>query len=104
MSEGQDCNLEKGEIESERSPISSGGAKCELESTTLEGEEKGESMSDVRFKDEILMQTVSEIGTDEDLTSVSIDEQMQIAKSMGIGVEVHTKLKNLQLSLPKNWG
>ena len=32
------------------------------------------------------MKTVREIGTVEDLTSVSIDEQMQIAKSMGIEV------------------
>ena len=99
LSEGQVCDLKKGEDESERTPTSSGGAEGELESSTLEGDAKGElessnlegdakgeHMSDVRFQDEILMQTVREIGITEDLTSVSIDEQMQIANSMGIEV------------------
>ena len=76
LSEGQDCNLEKGEAESERTSTSLGGAKGEIKSTTLEGDEKGEAMIDVRFQDEILMQTVREIGTNEDHTSVSIDEQI----------------------------
>ena len=40
----------------------------------------------MRFQDEILIQTVRETGDSEDLTSISIDEQMQIAKSMGIEV------------------
>ena len=43
-------------------------------------------MRDVSFQDEILMQTEREIGHPEDLTSISIDEQMQIAHSMGIEV------------------
>ena len=38
------------------------------------------------FQDEILIKIVREIGSTEDLTSVSIDEQMQIANSMGIEV------------------
>ena len=71
---------------SERTPTSSGGAKGEDEGTTLEGEEKGEQLRDVSFQDEILMQTVRETGNSEDLTSISIDEQMQIANSMGIEV------------------
>ena len=61
-------------------------AKGEDEGTTLEGEEKGEQLREVRFQDEILMQTVRETGDSEDLTSISIDEQMQITKSMGIEV------------------
>ena len=95
---------EKGEHESERTPTSSGGAKGELESTTLEGEEKGEAESDVRFQDEILMQTVRETGTDEDLTSVSIDEQMQIAQSMGIGVGGADKAEEFAAELTKELG
>ena len=88
MSEGQVCNLEKGEdeSESERTPTSSGGAKGELESSTVESDAKGEQLSDVRFQDETLMQTLRETGQTEDLNSVSIDEQMQIANSMGIEV------------------
>ena len=43
-------------------------------------------MRDVSFQDEILMQTEREIGHPENLTSISIDEQMQIAHSMGIEV------------------
>ena len=46
----------------------------------------GEQLRDVSFQDEILMQTVRETGNSEDLTLISIDEQMQIAKSMGIEV------------------
>ena len=84
LSEGQACDLAKGELESERTSISSGGAKGEQESSTLEGEEKGEEMRDVSFQDEILMQIERETGHHEDLTSISIDEQMQIAILMGI--------------------
>ena len=36
--------------------------------------------------DEILMKIVREIGSTEDLTSVPIDEHMEIANSMGIEV------------------
>ena len=54
-SEGQDCNLEKGDGEIERIHISSGDAKGEVESATLEGEEKGESVLEVSSQDEILM-------------------------------------------------
>ena len=43
-------------------------------------------MRDVSFQDEILMKTVRETGYSEDLTSISIDEKMQIAHSMGIKV------------------
>ena len=86
LSEGQDRDLAKGEDVSERTPTSSGGAKGEVEGTTLAGEEKGEDLRDVSFQDEILMKTVREIGHPEDLTSISIDEQMQIANSMGIEV------------------
>ena len=49
MSEGQACDLAKGELEGERTSISSEGAKGEQESSTLEGEEKGEKMRDVSF-------------------------------------------------------
>ena len=49
LSERQLCDLAKGENESERIPTSSGGAKGELEGSTLEGDAKGEKMSDVRF-------------------------------------------------------
>ena len=100
VSEGQARDLAKGDDESERTPTSSGGAKGEVEGTTLEGEAKGE---DVSFHDEILMKTVRETGYSEDLTSISIDEQMQIAHSMGIEVEVQTRLRNLQLILHKIW-
>ena len=43
-------------------------------------------MRDVSFQDEILMKIVRKTGHSEDLTSISIDEQMQIAHSMGIEV------------------
>ena len=46
-SERHDCILVKGEEMSERTPTSSGGAKGEIESTTLEGEDKGEAEIDV---------------------------------------------------------
>ena len=101
---GKDCNLEKGEAESERTPTSSGGAKGEIKSTTLEGDEKGEEMSDVRFHDEIMMQTVRETGTTEDLTSVSIDEKMQIAQSMGIEVGGADKAEEYAAELTKELG
>ena len=86
LSEEQACDLEKGEIEGGRTSISSGCAKGEQESSTLEGEEKGEKMRVVSFQNETLMQTEREIGHTEDLTSIFIDEQMQIAHSMGIEV------------------
>ena len=49
---------QKERLESERTPTSSGGAKGEKECSTLEGEEKGEQLRDVRFQDKILMKTV----------------------------------------------
>ena len=49
LSEGQARDLAKGEDESERTPTFSGGAKGEDEGTTLEGEEKGEQLREVRF-------------------------------------------------------
>ena len=85
-------------------PTSSGDAKGELKSTTLEGDEKGEEMSDVRFQDEILMQTVRETSTTEDLTLVSIDEQMQIAHSMGIEVGGAEKAEEYADELTKELG
>ena len=86
LSEGQARDLEKGEDVSEMTPTSSGGAKGEVEATTLAGEEKGEDLRDVSFQYEILIKIVREIGHPEDLTSISIDEQTQIANSMGIEV------------------
>ena len=86
QSEGQARDLAKGEDMSERTPTSSGGTKGEVEGTTLAVDEKGEDLRDVRFQDEILMKTVRETGYPKDLTSISIDEQMQIANSMGIEV------------------
>ena len=55
LSEGKASDLAKGELESERTPTSSGGSKGENEGTTLEGEEKGEQLREVSFQDEILM-------------------------------------------------
>ena len=86
MSEGQTRDLAKREDVSERTPTSSGGAKGEVEDTTLAGEEKGEDLRNVSFQDESLMKTVRETSYSEDLTSISIDEQIQIAHSMGIEV------------------
>ena len=104
LSEGHARDLAKGEDVSERTPTSSGGAKGENEGTTLEGEEKGEQLREVRFQDEILMQTVRKTGDSEDLTSNFIDEQMQIAKLMGIKVgEVQIQLSSMQLILLRKW-
>ena len=61
-------------------------------------------MSDVRFQDEILMQTVGETGPTEDLTSVSIDEQMQITNSMGIEVGGVDKATKFAVELTKELG
>ena len=58
LSDGQARDLEKGEDVSERTPTSLGGAKGEVEGTTLAGEEKGEDSRDMSFQDEILMKTV----------------------------------------------
>ena len=104
VSEGQVYNLEKGEDESERTPTSSGGTKGKLESSTLEGDAKGEQLSAVRFQDEILMQIVKETGTNEDLISISIDEQMQIANSMGIEVGGEDKATEFAAELTKELG
>ena len=83
-------------------PTSSEGAKGNLKGSTLEDDVKGEQVSDVSFQDEILMKMVRETGPTEDLTSVSIDEQLQIATTMGIevgGAEFATELtKELGLS------
>ena len=86
LSEGHARDLAKGEDVSERTPTFSGGAKGENEGTTLACEEKGENLRDVSFQDEILMKTMRETGQPEDLTLISIDEQMQIANSMGLEV------------------
>ena len=86
LSEGQARDLAKGEDVSERTPTSSGGAKGKVEGTTLAGEEKGEDLRDVSFQDEILMKTVRKNGHPEDLTSISINERMQIANSMVLEV------------------
>ena len=104
MSKRQFCNLKKGEDESEWTPTSSGGEKGELESSTLEGDAKGDHLSDVRFHDEILMQIMREIGPTEDLTPVSIDEQMQIANSMGIEVGAANKAAKFDGELSKELG
>ena len=85
VSEGQARDLAKERMRV-RTPTSSGGAKGEVEGTILEGEGKGEDLRDVSLHDEILMKIVRETGYSEDLTSISIDEQMQIAHSMGIEV------------------
>ena len=85
-------------------PTSSRGAKGELEDSTLEGDAKGEQVSDVRFQDEILMKNVRETGPTEDLTSVSIDEQMQIANSMGIEVGGADKAAEFAAELTKELG
>ena len=61
-------------------------------------------MSDVRFQDEILMQTVREIGISEDPTSVSIDEKMQITNSIGIEVGGADKAVEFAGELTKELG
>ena len=61
-------------------------------------------MSDVSFQDEILMKTIRETGTTEDLTFVSIDEQMQIAKSMGIEVGCADKAAEFVVELTNESG
>ena len=61
-------------------------------------------MSDVRFQDEILMKIVRETGPTEDLTSVSIDEQMQIANSMGIEVGGADKAAEFAAELTQKLG
>ena len=50
------------------------------------------------------MQTVREIGTNEDLTSVSIDEQMQISWSIGIEVGGADKAEEFAAELTKELG
>ena len=104
LSDGQAKDLAKEEDVSERTPTSSGGAKGEVESTTLASEEKGEDLRDVSFQDEILMKTVRETGHNEDLTSISIDEQMQIAKSMGIEVGGADKAEQYSAELTQEMG
>ena len=61
-------------------------------------------MSDVRFQKEILMQILRETGKNEDLTSVSIDEKMQIAQSLGIGVSGANKAEEIAADLTKELG
>ena len=62
------------------------------------------ALSDVRFQDEILMQIVRETGTTKDLTLVSIDEQIQIAQSMGIEVGGADKAKEFAAEFTKELG
>ena len=61
-------------------------------------------MSDVRYHDEILMQTVRETSTTGGLTSVSIDVQMQIAKLMGIEVGGADKAAKFVVELTNELG
>ena len=64
---------------------------------------KGEAESYVRFHD-MLIQIVRKAGTDEELTFVSIAEQMQIVQSMGIEVEEENKAEDFAAELTKELG
>ena len=58
----------------------------------------------MRIQDEILMQTLRETGTNKELTSIFIAEQMQIAQSMGINVRGADKDEEYAAELTKELG